>query len=155
MLYQLSCCPEALFLFTLLGKTTENNCLSQFTVWCCCTIPPFTTGMSWSQKRWRRMSFGETTSTEWGLPSRALNWLLWHQSPPLPLPNPPTATHRPAGKLFQNTHFLFATGPWMKLRMEAATKRMNSFQNSKRCWSYPLKWPFSWLPPFSAFVNSY
>ena len=29
--------------------------------------------------------------------------------------------------------FSITTGPWMKLRMEMVTKRMNSSQNSKRC----------------------
>ena len=47
------------------------------------------------------MSFGETTSTEWGLLSRALSWLPWHQSPPLLLLNQPTATHRLAGGILQ------------------------------------------------------
>ena len=36
-------------------------------------------------------------------------------------------------ELFQSLKILNLTGPWMKLRMEMVTKRMNSSQNSKRC----------------------
>ena len=96
-------------------------------------------GTSWCPKRWRRMSFGETISTEWDLPSRALSWLLWHLSPPLPLPNHPTAPPRLTGRnlwtyIWSAAHYEITTGPWMMLRMELETKRTSSSQNSKR-WS--------------------
>ena len=117
-----------------------------------CTSP----GTSWSQRKLRRMSFGETTSTELVLPSRALSWHLLRQSQPLLLPSQPTPIPQPIGKKQWNlwiTKFqssikcwnagteiskfctlLHSTGPWMMLRMELETKRTSSSQNSKR-WS--------------------
>ena len=116
-----------------------------------CTSP----GTSWSQRKLRRMSFGETTSTELVLPSRALSWHLLRQSQPLLLPSQPTPIPQPIGKKqwnlwisqFQSSikcwnagteiskfcTLLHSTGPWMMLRMEVATKRTSSSLNSKRC----------------------